>query len=118
MRRFDGIEALRALGVRFAFDDVGSALSHLPRLDAVRPSFLKISQDFGTNFEQHPTRENIVQNLHRLAVDIGAELILEGIESGQTAEAARNLGIRYGQGFHFGRPAAAEAMPGGGMGVT
>lgn len=104
------IEQLHAAGIRFAFDDVGSAHSHLARIDAVRPSFLKISQDFGTGFENHSTRTNVVQNLHRLATDIGADLILEGIETRGTAEAARDLGIQYGQGYYYGRPADAEAL--------
>jgi EAL domain-containing protein (putative c-di-GMP-specific phosphodiesterase class I) len=32
---------LRSHGVRFAFDDVGSAYSHLPSMAAVRPAYLK-----------------------------------------------------------------------------
>ncbi|MGZ7030725.1 MAG: EAL domain-containing protein, partial [Thermoanaerobaculia bacterium] len=40
------IKNLKALGIRFAFDDIGVAYSHLPFLDQVRPSFLKISQHF------------------------------------------------------------------------
>jgi len=47
----DTIDELKALGVRFAFDDVGVAYSHLPFLGTIRPAFLKISQDFGTGFE-------------------------------------------------------------------
>ncbi|HEV7923207.1 MAG TPA: EAL domain-containing protein, partial [Thermoanaerobaculia bacterium] len=102
---FETIEELRALGVRFAFDDFGVAYSHLPMIDRVRPSFLKISQDFGTRFETNPTRIKIVTNFRSMAGDFGCDLVLEGIEDVSTAEAAANLGIRYGQGYLFGRPA-------------
>ena len=106
----DTLEQLRDLGVRFAFDDVGVAYSHLPFLDQVRPSFLKISQHFGTAFESDVTKLKIVRNLLSLAKDFGCDLIVEGIEHPATVEAARQLGIKYGQGFHFQRPAEVESF--------
>jgi EAL domain-containing protein (putative c-di-GMP-specific phosphodiesterase class I)/ActR/RegA family two-component response regulator len=101
---------LRELGVRFAFDDVGVAYSHLPFIGDVRPAFLKISQDFGTAFEMDSTRRKIVANLLALANDFDCELILEGIEHETTAAAALDLGIALGQGFLFGRPAEAVSF--------
>ena len=100
----DTIAGLREAGVRFAFDDVGVSYSHLPLMDLVRPSFLKVSQHFGTGFETDATRTKIVMNLLSLANDFGGDLILEGIEEESTAARAMELGIRYGQGFLFGRP--------------
>jgi len=104
------IQELRDLGVRFAFDDVGVAYSHLPLIGDVRPSFLKISQHFGTGFETDPTRRKIVMNLQSLARDFNCELILEGVENESTAKAAADLGIPLGQGFFFGHPADASAF--------
>lgn len=104
---FEDIDCLREAGVRFAFDDVGVAYSHLPFIDRIKPSFLKISQRFGTAFESDPAKGKIVTNLLTLARDFGCELILEGIEERGTAEAAAHLGIKYGQGFLFSRPADA-----------
>jgi EAL domain-containing protein (putative c-di-GMP-specific phosphodiesterase class I)/ActR/RegA family two-component response regulator len=96
------IDRLRARGARFAFDDVGVAYSHLPLIGRIRPEYLKISQLFGTSFEIDETRTKLVQNVIGLARDFGATVILEGIESGATAEAAREMGIELGQGFWFG----------------
>jgi EAL domain-containing protein (putative c-di-GMP-specific phosphodiesterase class I)/ActR/RegA family two-component response regulator len=107
---FEEIDRIRDLGVRFAFDDVGVAYSHLPFIDKVRPSFLKISQHFGTAFEIDSTKLKIVTNLQSLARDFDCDLILEGIEHSSTAEVAAEMGIRYGQGFFFGRPAEAEKL--------
>jgi len=106
----ESIQRLKAAGIRFAFDDVGVAYSHLPFIDAVRPSFLKISQAFGTGFELDPTKTKIVKNLLSLAKDFDCELILEGIETGTTATAAEDLGIKYGQGYHFAMPAEASTF--------
>src|SRR5947209_5416864 len=60
---FEGIEQLRTLGVRFAFDDVGVAYSHLPLIEKIRPTYLKISQLFGTQFESDLTKLKIIRNI-------------------------------------------------------
>jgi EAL domain-containing protein (putative c-di-GMP-specific phosphodiesterase class I)/ActR/RegA family two-component response regulator len=109
---FKNVEQLRAVGVRFAFDDVGVAFSHLPFIDKLRPSFLKISQEFGTAFERDSTKLKLVSNIQSLARDFGCELILEGIEDASTAEMAARMGIKYGQGFLFSRPSDAASFGG------
>lgn len=109
---FDNVEHLRDVGVRFAFDDMGVAYSHLPFIDKLRPSFLKISHEFGTTFERDSTKLKIVINIQSLARDFGCELILEGIEDVSSAEMAARMGIRYGQGFLFGRPADPASIVG------
>ncbi|HYK03245.1 MAG TPA: EAL domain-containing response regulator [Thermoanaerobaculia bacterium] len=100
-------DELRELGLRFALDDHGSAYSHLGLIDRIKPSFIKMSQAFGTGFENDETKERIVRHTIALANDFGCETILEGIESGATARAAASLGVTLAQGFHFGRPRAA-----------
>lgn len=102
--------ALRELGFSFALDDVGMAYSHLAHIEQIRPSYLKISQEFGTDFEVHAGRTKIVKNILSLARDFGCELILEGIESAATREAARDLGLHLCQGYFFARPAGAEEL--------
>lgn len=103
-------EDLRADGVRFALDDHGSAYSHLSSIHIIRPSFIKISQMFGTGFEEDPTRANIVRHVAALARDFGCRPVLEGIESASTALAAAAHGIDLLQGFHFGRPSLLPAV--------
>jgi EAL domain-containing protein (putative c-di-GMP-specific phosphodiesterase class I) len=106
----EAIDALRKEGVRFAFDDVGMAYSHLPVIARVRPAYLKVSQHFGSGFECDPARLKVVRNLLSLARDFDAELILEGIETQATADAAREIGIPLGQGFYFAQPSPADQM--------
>lgn len=102
------VDQLRAEGVRFALDDHGSAYSHLSLIDRIRPSFIKISNTFGTAFEEDATRTRVVRHIAALARDFGCKTILEGIESASTACAAVAHGIDLAQGYYFGRPAAAS----------
>jgi EAL domain-containing protein (putative c-di-GMP-specific phosphodiesterase class I) len=99
---------LRAAGLRFALDDHGSAYSHLAQINYIRPSFIKISNTFGTAFEQDETKERIVRHTVALARDFGCETILEGIETGATARAAADAGVPLAQGYHFSRARAAS----------
>ena len=94
-------DELRAVGVRFALDDHGSAYSHLGQIGNIRPSFIKISNAFGTAFEEDEAKARIVRHTVALARDFGCDTILEGIESSATARAAVAAGVRFAQGFHF-----------------
>lgn len=98
-------DELRDEGVRFALDDHGSAYSHLSLINVIRPSYIKISNTFGTAFEEDETRARIVRHVVALARDFGCSTVLEGIESASTARAAAALGIELAQGYYFGRPA-------------
>ena len=111
--RVEAVSAiLRSHGFRFAFDDVGSAYSHLPSMAAVRPSYLKISQHFGTACEANASHRKIIENVQALATSFSSDLVLEGIESRRTAAFARENGIRFGQGFLYSRPVEAASLAG------
>lgn len=101
-------DELRALGLRFALDDHASAYSHLAVISRIRPSFMKISNTFGTDFEKDSTRAHIVRHIINLAHDLGCETILEGIETESTASAAAAAGVDFAQGYYYGRPSAAS----------
>lgn len=102
------LDELRALGVHYALDDQGSAYSHLALVDRIRPSFIKISQAFGTAFDEDATRTRVVRHIVDLAHDLGCRTILEGIETATTARAAAGQGIDLAQGFLYGRPHEAS----------
>jgi EAL domain-containing protein (putative c-di-GMP-specific phosphodiesterase class I) len=101
---------LRSHGVRFAFDDVGSAYSHLKSIAAVRPSYLKISQHFGTGCETNDVHRKVIENVQNLARSFSSEVLLEGIETVRTATFARDAGIKLGQGYLYSRPTDASSL--------
>jgi EAL domain-containing protein (putative c-di-GMP-specific phosphodiesterase class I) len=107
------VDTLRAQGLHFAFDDVGMAYSHLTLIERFLPRYLKVSQHFGTGFESDSTRLKLVRNILSLARDFHADLILEGIETAATLEAARVEGIPFGQGYYLARPKTREEIAGG-----
>lgn len=106
----EAIEALRGEGVEFALDDFGTGYAHLGYAAAIRPSFLKVSNNLGTSFEDDETRGRIVGSLFVLAKALDCLMIVEGVESEATATAARRAGIPLAQGYFFGVPGAAGAF--------
>ncbi len=48
----------------------------------------------------------LVRHLNQLCGELGVETIAEQVETLETAEALAAIGVRYAQGWHFGRPAA------------
>ncbi|HYH06481.1 MAG TPA: EAL domain-containing response regulator [Thermoanaerobaculia bacterium] len=103
------VDALQIAGVQFALDDVGTSYSHLDLISRIRPAYLKIGHEFGTDFEKDPSRKKIIRNIQSLARDFECEVIVEGVETEATSRAAAELGARYAQGFFYARPAEASA---------
>ena len=108
------VAELREAGAVFALDDFGSGYAHMRWLTEIAPVFIKIAQSIATDFEQVPWRRSVVENFQSFAKEIGCAVIVEGIETAATAEAAREMGIDVGQGYFFGRPAGRAAVPAAG----
>jgi EAL domain-containing protein (putative c-di-GMP-specific phosphodiesterase class I) len=53
--------------------------------------------------------QQVVKAISDMGAGVGATVIAEGIETEEEAEAIINLGVRYGQGYLFGRPVDGQA---------
>jgi EAL domain-containing protein (putative c-di-GMP-specific phosphodiesterase class I) len=95
---------LRALGVRFAVDDVGAGYAGLNHLVAVSPDVIKLDRFLISGVDRDPARQALAGAAAAFAERARIRVIAEGIETPAEHEDLRRLGIRYGQGFHFARP--------------
>ena len=102
------IESLRARGVRIALDDFGTGLSTLDRLRCFPVDILKIDRTFIDGLGGTGREEAILASLVALAHGLDIDIVAEGIETEEQATQLIGLGIRYGQGYHLGRPAPAS----------
>jgi EAL domain-containing protein (putative c-di-GMP-specific phosphodiesterase class I) len=50
---------------------------------------------------------HLVSSLVSLAAGIGVDVVAEGVATEGQARLLAGMGCRWGQGFHFGRPAPA-----------
>ena len=54
-------------------------------------------------------RQALAAGLQYFAFKTGCRLIAEGVESDGEADVLRRLGVEYGQGYLFGKPAVVAA---------
>jgi diguanylate cyclase (GGDEF)-like protein/PAS domain S-box-containing protein len=106
--------ALAATGVRLAVDDYGTGFSGLGYLLRYRSlSVLKLDRSFTAGVCDDPVSAHIVRSTLALAEGCGLQLVVEGVETEEQAAALARLGVRYAQGYLFGRPAPlGPAAPG------
>jgi diguanylate cyclase (GGDEF)-like protein len=105
------LSALKALGVRLAVDDFGTGYSSLRYLRRFPIDILKMAKPFVDGLD---TGDDEGRALARAIVELASSLklacIAEGIEAGAQADVLQDLGCGMGQGFHFARPMASDAM--------
>ncbi|MDI3327883.1 MAG: EAL domain-containing protein [Alicyclobacillaceae bacterium] len=107
------VEAARRIheaGARVALDDVGSGYASLEWLMRMEPDVLKVDLVFSQAVVDSPWAREIVRSLTQLSKSVGSALVAEGIETEAMREALQQLGVRWGQGYLFSRPAPAEAF--------
>ena len=100
----EAMHAFLDLGFTFAIDDVGSGYSGLETVATLGAAYLKIDMGLVRDVHQKRVGQQVVKAILDLGTGTGATVIAEGIQSEDEASALLDLGIRYGQGYLFGRP--------------
>ena len=99
------LEPLRAKGARLAVDDTGAGFASLRHILALAPDVLKLDISLVRGIDADPARRALAAALVSFGADTGAALIAEGIETPAELATLIRLGLRWGQGYHLGRPA-------------
>jgi diguanylate cyclase (GGDEF)-like protein len=92
------------LGIRIAIDDFGAGYSSLNYLAEFPVSFVKLEGSLVRRVASEPRVKAIVQGIQDLAVDLGIITVAEGVESQETVDALRRIGVDWGQGYYFFPP--------------
>ena len=98
------LHRLRALGVRLALDDFGTAASSLGLLLTVPVTALKLDKSFVEDILTVPRQTAVANAVAQIAHGLSLDLVAEGIETPEQAELLQRLGYRHAQGFLFHRP--------------
>jgi diguanylate cyclase (GGDEF)-like protein len=99
------VQALRAAGILIAIDDVGFGSSCLESLVLLQPDILKIDKRCVIGIDSDPARLDQLRRYIGIAHTLDCEVVAEGIETAAELEIVRALGIEYGQGYFWGKPA-------------
>ncbi len=106
------LETLHRAGVRIMLDDFGTGYSALSYLQHFPLHGLKIDRSFATALEDGAEARGgsrpIIRAIVAMAASLELEVVSEGIETEEQRKCLWTLGIRQGQGYHFGRPAPLQ----------
>jgi EAL domain-containing protein (putative c-di-GMP-specific phosphodiesterase class I) len=92
------------LGFTFAIDDVGAGYSGLETMANLGASYFKVDMGLVRHCHEKRVNRQVIRAILEMAKGVGATVIAEGIETVEEADALLELGVRYGQGYHYGRP--------------
>ncbi|GGJ78102.1 EAL domain-containing protein [Deinococcus aquiradiocola] len=106
------LTALRAAGVQVALDDFGTGYSSLSLLSRLPIDVIKFDRAFLSEALTERAARTVLTQSVAMAMQLGLPVVAEGIENLDTLLLLRDLGVRFGQGYLFGRPAPFEASLG------
>lgn len=110
-KAFKVLSGLREIGVGIAFDDFGTGYASLSSLQRYPLTSLKIDRSFVRDLQAGSRGLAITRGLISMSNDLGLQTIVEGIETVEQQETMMALGCLYGQGFLYGKAAAADQLP-------
>ena len=96
----------RDRGARLAIDDAGAGFASLRHILQLEPDVIKLDISITRDVDTDRSRRALASALASFGEEMGIELVAEGIETRAELGALRALGVRYGQGYYLGRPAA------------
>ncbi|MCW2382940.1 EAL domain-containing protein (putative c-di-GMP-specific phosphodiesterase class I) [Sphingobium sp. B2D3B] len=99
---------LRKLGVRVALDDFGVGHASLRSLLALQPDIIKIDAFFLRRAIGSEPDRVALHHLIGLAGSFVADVVVEGVETEEEFDLAREAGAIWLQGYHMGRPSVVR----------
>ncbi len=102
------LDTLRFRGVRLAIDDAGAGYAGLQHIVRLHPDIIKLDISLTTQIDTSLVRRSLGAALVSFAREIGADIVAEGIETGEELDTLTGLGVPLAQGYFLGLPSNLE----------
>ncbi len=106
----DGVNEFRRAGMRFAIDDFGAGHSGLGLLAEFQPDMVKLDMTIVRGIESDGPRQAIVRGVQSVCLDLGIDLVIEGVETVEEFSWFSDAGVNLFQGYLLAKP-MFEGMP-------
>lgn len=99
------------LGIALAYDDFGAGQARLVELVEVPPDYLKFDMALVRDIHLAPKqKQQMVQALVKMVLDLGIAPLAEGIECKQEADVFADFGVDLAQGHLYALPGPASSF--------
>ena len=99
------IKEMRSRGFGVSIDDFGTGYSSLNMLKDIHVDMIKLDKSFVDSIEENGDQARIViRNIVNTIVELGMEVIAEGVEKLSQVNFLEEIGCEIAQGFRFGKP--------------
>lgn len=109
-----GAATLRALseaGVQVAIDDFGAGATSVGYLHSLPVGILKIDRSIIQATSSRRTTAGILRGIVEMARPLGLDVVFEGVETDLQEQVARDLGVRYSQGWLYSPAVPFSDLP-------
>ncbi|WP_245573002.1 putative bifunctional diguanylate cyclase/phosphodiesterase [Lichenihabitans psoromatis] len=102
---------LQDAGFKTSLDDFGTGYASLSHLSRFPLDEIKIDMSFVRQLSTSRQARSVVRSVTHLAHELGLNVVAEGIEDAEIEGIVAALGCDNGQGYLFGKPQSASAIP-------
>jgi EAL domain-containing protein (putative c-di-GMP-specific phosphodiesterase class I) len=108
LRTVDVLRELSQLGIRISIDDFGTGYSSLTFLKQLPIDEIKVDRSFVQSLETDAGDQAIVRSVVDLGVNLGLNVVAEGVETDVALKMLGDLGCPTAQGYLISRPVAYD----------
>ena len=105
------LREIRSHGIRLAVDDLGSGYSNLKYISDLQPEIVKLDRELISGLAKGTRLHRLVTSIVDLSVNMGAQVVAEGIETVEELGAVMDTGAHFGQGYLLARPTFPPPEP-------
>lgn len=98
------VRKFKSLGVKFALDDFGVGMPRLGSINDFIFDYVKIDKKVFRDLVGDSAKLNLFSNMISFIKDLGARVVVEGIESKDDISTAKKFGCEFIQGYFVERP--------------
>jgi len=98
------LENLRKAGFLIAMENVGIGQNNLESIVLLEPDYLKIDRRFILGIGRDEARQRSLNRVLKMVESLGIAVIAHGVESLEDLEVLKSAGIKFAEGFLWGKP--------------
>lgn len=96
---------IRKKGIWLAIDDLGAGYSNLRYITDLEPEVIKLDRQLITGIRPRSTQFRLLRSIVELGHELGAKVVVEGVETLEELLTILEARVRYAQGYLLARPA-------------